>query len=265
MTTAEANTDTTATATPAAPVPGSLVRLLAESHTHDLPLEVVREVLDVGGPWPLGRVSVRGVELPEGFVVPCGLYGPAMGDAPVVEADVAYAPRPGREWATRGVDRPMREVGRITVVVGPNPADEGELALYTIYGGAEAPRELGDPSLNGDAAARAASEAFWAEHALAMPRPKRAPRAPRTPVLADCPATDEQLLAASDAIDEAHPEAAQVLRLTLALQRTYADMAQGIAAGRLSASEYVAARRALMEHHCVLLGMAAPGKDVVDR
>jgi hypothetical protein len=40
------------------------------------------------------------------------------------------------------------------------------MILYTAFGGPAAPREPGDPSLDGNEAGLAESKAFWAEHAL---------------------------------------------------------------------------------------------------
>ena len=104
------------------------------------------------------------VELPKHLPpLCCGLYGPTMGDAPVLDADVVLQPRTGRAWPSRLVDRPMRTTRLLTTVAGPH---EGlSCMLYTSYGGPEAPREPGDPTLVGDTLAQAT--AFWAQHALA--------------------------------------------------------------------------------------------------
>lgn len=101
-------------------------------------------------------------DLPE---VECRLRGPIMGDAPVREARMVQ--RPGRDWPSRVVVGEPRLTNQLTVVMGPH--DGEPCVLYTAYGGACAPREPGDPSLAGDAAALAESVDFWAEHALIMP------------------------------------------------------------------------------------------------
>lgn len=98
-------------------------------------------------------------ELPaELGTVPCGLHGPLMGDAPVTDAELT--PRAGRAWPSRLVDHPPRPTRLVTVIAGPH---EGEpCALYTAFGGPLAPQEPGDPNCRDVAA----SETFWAVHAL---------------------------------------------------------------------------------------------------
>jgi hypothetical protein len=95
----------------------------------------------------------------------CGLYGPAMGDEPVPEANVRYEVRGSRQWASRCVACPQRPTRYLTVIAGPH--DGKPCVLYTAHGGPMAPREVGDTSLT-DGAERDKSRAFWAEHALAV-------------------------------------------------------------------------------------------------
>lgn len=122
-------------------------------------LGAVAEVAD------LGRVTIEPIRLPEQLgTVPCALYGPTMGDAPVPEADVVYQRRGDRDGATRMLPAPLRRTDRVTVIVGPAPGHEG-LVLYTAYGGPPAPREPWDPSL--DPIGREEARTFWREHALA--------------------------------------------------------------------------------------------------
>ena len=60
-------------------------------------------------------------ELPEELgTVPCGLYGPLMGDPPVPESEVTRAPRGSRTWSSRLVDRPARPCQQVTVIAGPH-------------------------------------------------------------------------------------------------------------------------------------------------
>lgn len=123
--------------------------------------------------WALGRVrelaspsgvTVSTVCLPaELGTVPCGLYGPAMGDEPV--RDGHYQRRGDRPGESHVVVAPSRPTQRVTVIVGPHEGVDG-LVLYTAFGGPAAPREPWDPSL--DDAGRAASEAYWRDHALAV-------------------------------------------------------------------------------------------------
>jgi hypothetical protein len=98
-------------------------------------------------------------ELPE---LMCGLYGPAVGDAPVLDIQVLHEPRPGRAWPSRLVSLPPRQSKLLTVVAGPH--EDIPCLLYTAYAGPEAPREPGDTTLSPEARQRARE--FWAVHAL---------------------------------------------------------------------------------------------------
>jgi len=96
--------------------------------------------------------------------VPCGLYGPIMGDEPVPFEVIRFEARGDRKWLSRLISAPMRPTRMVTVIGGPD-GDE-PCVLYTAYGGASAPREPGDPFLAGNAEGLAESEAFWSVHAL---------------------------------------------------------------------------------------------------
>jgi hypothetical protein len=96
----------------------------------------------------------------------CGLYGPLMGDPPILDAEATLEPRPGRAWPSRLVDRPLRPSRLLTVVAGPH--EDIPCLLYTAYAGPEAPREPGDTTLSPEARQRA--QEFWATHALSNPR-----------------------------------------------------------------------------------------------
>lgn len=97
--------------------------------------------------------------------VPCGLYGPVMGDDPIPEALVRYGVRgANRKCATRLVDLPLRMTRQLTVVGGPLD-DENPCILYTSYGGPAAPREPGDLTITTWEQV-VESRAFWADHAL---------------------------------------------------------------------------------------------------
>jgi hypothetical protein len=96
--------------------------------------------------------------------VPCGLYGPIMGDAPIGEAEVSYGRRGDRAWDSRLIQLPARQRREVTVIAGPHeekcdPAHhwpkqcilcEGTGAikhaciLFTAFGGPLAPQEPGD-------------------------------------------------------------------------------------------------------------------------
>jgi len=103
------------------------------------------------------------VELPPGLEpLLCALYGPAMGDPPVLDSEAILEPRPGRPWPSRLVDRPLRPSRLLTVVAGPH--EDIPCLMYTAYAGPEAPREPGDISLSQEARLRARE--FWSTHAL---------------------------------------------------------------------------------------------------
>jgi hypothetical protein len=145
-----------------------MLTICKDSHLdHGLTMDQLRWVLETFA--DRDGFFIETVELPEDLgTLSCGLYGPLMGDEPVTTSthpDVCYTTREGRSWASRilgnAKPRPTRQV---TVIAGPH---EGlACVLFTVYGGPCAPREPGDPSLNDEQ--RAESEAFWAEHGLAL-------------------------------------------------------------------------------------------------
>ena len=127
--------------------------------------------------------------------VPCGLYGPIMGDPTIGENEVGHERRGTRAWTSRLIERPTRATRMITVIAGPHevtcsichgdgrvpgigpgfgfslPCPEercegGKIklacVLYTAFGGPASPQEPGDPGCKDPAA----STAFWREHAL---------------------------------------------------------------------------------------------------
>lgn len=103
------------------------------------------------------------IELPpELGTVPCGLFGPLMGDPPVTDA--FYGRRNGRPYDSRLVRRPKRDVRTVTVIAGPH--DGLPCVLFTAFGGPMAPREPGDPALAPEQIP--VSKAFWDDHALAV-------------------------------------------------------------------------------------------------
>jgi hypothetical protein len=131
--------------------------IIAKSHLdHNIPTEVLKYLcsLDLEGE----GVVVKTIDLPEDFPpVPCRLYGPLMGDEPVDESSVRWAPRGEREGDSRLIDEPPRMVRQVTMIVGPY--EDEPHALYTAFAGPLAERELFE-----DASPKAL--AFWAEHAL---------------------------------------------------------------------------------------------------
>ena len=105
---------------------------------------------------------IETIELPEDLgTVPCGLYGPLTGDAPIAEDEVSHERRGTRPWTSRLIERPMRPTRKVTVIAGPH--DGHDCILYTSYGGPQALQEPGDPGCKDPAA----SATFWRDHALA--------------------------------------------------------------------------------------------------
>lgn len=93
--------------------------------------------------------------------VPCGLFGPIMGDSPVPESEVTYERRGERTWTSRMLEVAYPRTSRkVTVIAGPH--DGEPCVLFTAYGGPLAPQEPDDPGCRDVEASRA----FWREHAL---------------------------------------------------------------------------------------------------
>lgn len=102
-------------------------------------------------------------ELPEGLpAVPCGLWGPLMGDPPVPEPEVVMRPRGNRAGPSRLVARQPRTTRKVTVIAGEHQGEP--CVLYTAFGGPVTPREPWDPSLAPEKVEE--SQKFWSEHAL---------------------------------------------------------------------------------------------------
>ena len=140
-----------------------------DSHVdHNLTEEQLRYLLDRFA--DRDAFFLEMIDLPEQLgSVPCGLWGPILGDQPVDEAEVRYEQRGTRAWTSRLVDRPTRPTRTITVIAGPHEetSEAGTIKhacmLYTAFGGPASPQEPGDPGCkNPDTSA-----AFWREHALA--------------------------------------------------------------------------------------------------
>ena len=138
------------------------IKIIEESHLdHGLTPDQVQWICDTFA--DREGFFIESVEMPESLgTVPCGLHGPAMGDAPISDDEVTLVKRGEREYTSRIVDRAPRPTSTVTVIAGPNGEDP--CVLYTAFGGPLAPKEPGDESLSDEQ--RAESEAFWAEHAL---------------------------------------------------------------------------------------------------
>jgi len=138
----------------------------AESHLdHNLSLRHLRFILDMCAhtiPYGDGPTKLT-LDLPDGMEpVPCALYGPLVGDAPVDQKKVKYRTRGTRGWASPIVYRPCRPSRQVSVIIGWDGRQYHVPVLYTAFGGPIAPREPGDPECEDVAA----SEDFWLRHAL---------------------------------------------------------------------------------------------------
>ncbi len=138
------------------------IKQIPESHVdHSLTLAQLEWALAQEA--PSGEVAVQTLRLPFDLgIVPCGLYGPVMGDTAVPEGDVFYAIRGER----KGVSRLMRagaarQTRKITIISGPHGDTGDDCVLYTAFGGPSAPREVYEDDSE-------ESREFWAEHALAV-------------------------------------------------------------------------------------------------
>ena len=161
----------------------------SDSHVdHNLTADQLRYLLDRFA--DRNAFFLETFELPEDLgSVPCGLWGPIMGDTPVDETEVCHEQRGSRAWPSRLVKRATRPSRQVTVIAGPHDepcpqcttsawnllhrtdcptcAGAGEIKhaciLYTAFGGPASPQEPGDPSCKDPAA----SATFWRDHALA--------------------------------------------------------------------------------------------------
>ena len=133
----------------------------ADSHVdHGLTEEQLRYVFDRFA--DRDAFFIETITLPRELgTVPCGLYGPVMGDSTIREDEVTYARRGERAWNSRLIDLPPRQQHEVTVIAGPH--DGHSCVLFTAFGGPLAPQEPGDPGCKDPEA----SAAFWREHALA--------------------------------------------------------------------------------------------------
>lgn len=92
--------------------------------------------------------------------VPCGLYGPAMGDEPVTDDQVFFLKRNDRQWYDRCISAPVRPVAYVQVIGQKN--ENENFTVFTVFGGPLAPQNPSDPT-NKDPKAAAQ---WWQVHAL---------------------------------------------------------------------------------------------------
>lgn len=140
------------------------MKLIPESHVdHALTPEQLAFVLGVDA--PDGDIYVQTIEMPEELgTLPCALYGPLMGDAPVTDAFVTMKVRGDRKGPSRMVDGRGRQTRLVTIVSGPGPVDP--CVLYTSYGGPDMPREPFEFADDDTSEQAQESREKWATHAL---------------------------------------------------------------------------------------------------
>ena len=96
--------------------------------------------------------------------VPCGLYGPAMGDGAVPDKAVVMEKRSEDRPADRLLKGyPTRLVGYVQCI-GVRDLEANTITLFTVYGGPLAPQNPEDPTLAEERKAEAVE--FWSKHAL---------------------------------------------------------------------------------------------------
>lgn len=137
-----------------------------QSHTdHNIPDRTLGQIVDMfddKNEFFKGEFTV-----PDGKTIPCGLYGPAMGDGIVDRNAVFMVKRGDREGLTPMIKKPMRESNKFFIVGGPNGPDA--CILYTCYGGPEAVREPWDPSIADNPHDKTLATMYWKQHALVVP------------------------------------------------------------------------------------------------
>ena len=129
-----------------------------DSHLdHNLTSEQIKFVLGLDA--QEGELTIQTVTLPDHLgTVPCGLYGPVMGDEPVTEAEVSYHVRGERKGKSRLIiGRAPRTTRLLTVISGPH--DGLACVLFTAFGGPQAPKEPFEDDSD-------ETKAFWNQHAL---------------------------------------------------------------------------------------------------
>jgi hypothetical protein len=119
--------------------------------------------------WALAQINptgffLRTLELPEGHVdLLNSLYGPVCGDDPVSDDVVTFVKRSEDRPPSRMVSWPKRPTRLLTLI---GMVKDGDVTIFTAYGGPAAEREPGDVTLSTDEE-KAAAATFWAHHALA--------------------------------------------------------------------------------------------------
>lgn len=100
--------------------------------------------------------------------VPCGLWGPAVGDPPVGDNEITMRVRGDRRGPSRLIALRPRTTWKVTVIAGEHQGEP--CVLYTAFGGPATPREPWDESLvRMGEKMHEESVYFWSRHALSDP------------------------------------------------------------------------------------------------
>ena len=113
---------------------------------------------------PNGTFLIKVLEMPEELgTIPSGLYGPAVGDGPIMEEDVVYEMRGDRKGSSRKVNMPNRPARNICVI------GRKGIVAFTIYGtqaSEPSPKEPFDSFANEEEKQKSID--FWSKHALSV-------------------------------------------------------------------------------------------------
>jgi len=113
----------------------------------------------------LQETCTKTIELPQHLgEIDCALYGPLMGDEPILEENVFYVNRGRRQYKSRMVKLPFRKTKYLTFIVAYNNRQK-EFVLVTVFGGKLAAKEPNDLSLK-TIEEQQQSIDFWSKHAL---------------------------------------------------------------------------------------------------
>lgn len=143
-----------------------MIYIHADSHAdHGVQLAHIQWVIKYKNPHSLfdGKgVFAETFDIPKDLPpIPCGLYGPIMGDKPIKDSEVFMIVRGNRKGPSRLINKPKRPSRMLSIICGLH--DGNLCVLYTAFGGPLAPSEPWD-SLEKDVEL---SKEFWAVHALA--------------------------------------------------------------------------------------------------
>lgn len=96
----------------------------------------------------------------------CRMYGPKCGDEIVSSTEVQFVQRTPDRPPSRIISMPARMSRKLTVIGVKD--ENGDLEIYTSYGGPSAEPEPGDGALKGSAEWMQRAIHFWSQHALTM-------------------------------------------------------------------------------------------------